>query len=333
MATPPPNIFGMERLTGEAVSQPKVSQAVRRLLLESRRATQINSMLVDELASGVLSSGAAQQVGREMQKNQSIARFNSRMAVAKNAEEQATKGRGAAIAQSLIGATGTLAAQYISSDPGETGDATVAGMDKAFEETISPGDLTVPGGAAARLQAQAAQQASQSQLGVPALDVDPGLLVRAAPDISAINQFGERGSARTIDPGAPPDARLPSIAGQYRQQELPSVFGVEEQFSNRESPKFSPRSARRGYAPSFAPEALGKTSFDARVDAARAYPQVDQFPDISSRSKEDKALMGIKEEPDVAKLISDAMALKDKEEQRKALRKIMRQYGDGMGGE
>ena len=43
--------------------------------------------------------------------------------------------------------------------------------------------------------------------------------------------------------------------------------------------------------------------------------------------------MGIQEEPDVAKLISDAMALKDKEEQRKALRKIMRQYGDGMGGE
>tara|TARA_R100001079_G_C4393030_1_gene128076 strand:- start:328 stop:549 length:222 start_codon:yes stop_codon:yes gene_type:complete len=72
---------------------------------------------------------------------------------------------------------------------------------------------------------------------------------------------------------------------------------------------------------------------DLRMERAAQEPQVDQFPDISSRSKEDKALMGIQEEPDVAKLISDAMALKDKEEQRKALRKIMRQYGDGMGGE
>jgi len=308
MATPLPNIFGMERLTGEAVSQPKVSQAVRRLLLESRRATQINSMLVDELASGVLSSGAAQQVGREMQKNQSIARFNSRMAAAKNAEEQATKGRGAAIAQSLIGATGTLAAQYISSDPGETGDATVAGMDKAFEETISPGDLTVPGGAAARLQAEAAQQAERSQFGVPALTVDPSVLAAQGPRTSQSN---------------------PRLLLQPAASATDTAFGLNPQVVGRALPA----GAGDFYAPSFAPQAAGRSAMDLRMERAAQEPQVDQFPDISSRSKEDKALMGIQEEPDVAKLISDAMALKDKEEQRKALRKIMRQYGDGMGGE
>ena len=319
MATPLPNIFGMDRLTGEAVSQPKVSQAVRRLLLESQRATQINNMLVDELASGVLSSGAAQQVGREMQKNQSIARFNSRMAAAKNAEEQATKGRGAAIAQSLIGATGTLAAQYISSDPGETGDATVAGMDKAFEETISPGDLTVPDGPAARLQAEAARQAERSQFGVPALTVDPSVL--AAQDLRA--------------PQSNPRLLLQPLASA-----TDTAFGLNPQVVGRTLPVNPPvvdgklpAGAGDFYAPSFAPEAAGRSIMDLRMERAAQEPQVDQFPDISSRSKEDKALMGIKEEPDVAKLISDAMALKDKEEQRKALRKIMRQYGDGMGGE
>jgi hypothetical protein len=301
-------------------------------MVASQQAKQVSDLLVDELASGVLPAGSAQQVARSVQRNRNISRFNSASARAKFAEEQATKGTGEKLATALLPAVGTLAAQYIGSAPGDAGDAT-GDMSKAFEQEISPGDLTVPGGAAARLQAQAMQQADQSQLGVPALDVDPGLLVRAAPDISAINQFGERGSARTIDPGAPPDARLPSIAGQYRQQELPSIFGVEEQFSNRESPKFSPRSARRGYAPSFAPEALGKTSFDARVDAARAYPQVDQFPDISSRSKEDKALMGIEEKPDVAQLISAAMDHDDDKKKKEELQKIIAQYGLAMGGE
>lgn len=332
MATPPLNLSGMGRLSGEAVSQPKVSNAVRRLLVASRQAQQVSDLLVDELSSGALPAGAAQQVGRQIQANRSVGAFNLKMAKAKFAEEQATEGRMEKLAMAAVPALGTLAAQYIGSSPGDEGDAT-GDMSTAFEQEISPGDLTVPGGAAARLQAQAARQADQSQFGVPALDVSPELLVRAAPDISAINQFGERGSARTIDPSAPSDARLPSIGGQYRQQEIPSVFGVEEHFSNRESPQFSPRSARRGYAPSFAPEALGKNSFDARVDAAKAYPQVDQFPDISGRSKEDKALMGVEEKPDVAQLISAAMDHEDDKKKREELQKIIQQYGLALGGE
>ena len=325
MATPLPNIFGMERLTGEAVSQPKVSQAVRRLLLESQRATQINNMLVDELASGVLSSGAAQQVGREMQKNQSIARFNSRMAAAKNAEEQATKGRGAAIAQSLIGATGTLAAQYISSDPGETGDATVAGMDKAFEETISPGDLTVPGGAAARLQAQAARQAERSQFGVPALTVDPSVLAAQ----------GRVGSVQAIDPMAPAGATLPSVTGEYaitpqalEQARLRQAFvnqaGLTGQLPDYTAPESVP--AMRGQP---VDPILNTMSPDLRDETLAIQPRPAESgfgaAGVEKAEPQPKA--------DLAQLISDAMALKDKEEQRKALRKIMQQYGDGMGGE
>lgn len=328
MATPPLNLSGMGRLSGEAVSQPKVSNAVRRLLVASRQAQQVSDLLVDELSSGTLPAGAAQHIGRQIQVNRSVGAFNLNMAKAKFAEEQATEGRAEKIAMAAVPALGTLAAQYIGSRPGDEGDAATGGMEQAWQETVSPGDLTVPGGAAARLQAQATKRAQQSQLGVPALDVSPEFLVRAAPDISAINQFGERGSARTIDPSAPADARLPSISGQYQQQELPSIYNVEDQ-----SPQFSPRSGKRGYAPSFAPETLGKTSFDARVDAARAYPQADQFPDISGRSKDDKALMGVEEKPDIAQLISAAMDHEDDKKKREELQKIIQQYGLALGGE
>ena len=318
MALPPLNLSGLATPTGATVSRKEVSSGIRRLLAESQRAAQTRDLLVEEIASGALPAGAAQQVARNAHALGRTGRAFAQDAVTRANYEAATAGRGKKIAGALLSAGGTVLAQALSMR-GEDGEATTAGMDKAFEEEISPGDLTVPGGPAARLQAEAARQAERSQFGVPALTVDPSVL--AAQDLRA--------------PQSNPRLLLQPLASA-----TDTAFGLNPQVVGRTLPVNPPdvdgklpAGAGDFYAPSFAPEAAGRSIMDLRMERAAQEPQVDQFPDISSRSKEDKALMGIKEEPDVAKLISDAMALKDKEEQRKALRKIMRQYGDGRGGE
>tara|TARA_R100000808_G_scaffold5803_2_gene17522 strand:+ start:27216 stop:28226 length:1011 start_codon:yes stop_codon:yes gene_type:complete len=336
MATPPLNLSGMDRLSGQTASQPKVSDAVRRLFRESQRVTQMNDLLVSELASGVLPAGAAQQVGRQIQKNQSIARFNSSMARAKFAEEQATEGRSAKFAMAAIPALGTLAAQYIGSSPGEAGDAATGGMEQAWQETVSPGDLTVPGGAAAQLQAQATKQAQQSQLGVPALQVDPSVLAAQ----------GRVGSVQAIDPMAPAGATSPSLTGEYyvspqaledarMRQSLVAQEGLTEPRSlypmyrqnllERLPAYTAPRAipAREGVP------AGAMMDSDLRDETLAIRPR----PAESGFGAAGVAKAEPREKPDTAQLISAAMDIEDDEKKKEELRKIIEQYGLAMGGE
>jgi len=204
MALPPLNLSGLATPTGATVSRKEVSSGIRRLLAESQRAAQTRDLLVEEIASGALPAGAAQQVARNAQALGRTGRAFAQDAVTRANYEAATAGRGKKIAGALLSAGGTVLAQALSMR-GEDGEATTAGMDKAFEEEISPGDLTVPGGPAARLQAEAARQAERSQFGVPALTVDPSVL--AAP--------GRVGSVQSIDPRAPAGATSPSLTGEY----------------------------------------------------------------------------------------------------------------------
>jgi len=330
MATPPLNLSGMGRLSGEAVSQPKVSNAVRRLLVASRQAQQVSDLLVDELSSGALPAGAAQQVGRQIQVNRSVGAFNLKMAKAKFAEEQATEGRMEKLAMAAVPALGTLAAQYIGSRPGDEGDAT-GDMSTAFEQEISPGDLTVPGGAAARLQAQATQQASQSQLGVPALDVDPSFLAAQ----------GRIGSAQAIDPMAPAGATSPSLTGEYnaspqaiedarlRQSLMNQKGPLTEKFQQR----FPQYAAPSEVAPSFQGQLvdpmLNAMSPDLRDETMAIQPR----PAESGFGAAGVAKAEPREKPDVAQLISAAMDHEDDKKKREELQKIIQQYGLALGGE
>ena len=67
MALPPLNLSGFATPTGSAVSRKEVSGGIRRLLAESQRAAQTRDLLVEEIASGALPAGAAQQVARNAQ--------------------------------------------------------------------------------------------------------------------------------------------------------------------------------------------------------------------------------------------------------------------------
>ena len=329
MALPPLNLSGMQNLSGGPISQPKVSSAVRRLIVASQQAKQVSDLLVDELASGVLPAGSAQQVARSVQRNRNVSSFNLASARAKFAEEQATKGTGEKLVTSLLPAVGTLAAQYIGSAPGDEGDAT-GDMGKAFEQEISPGDLTVPGGAAARLQAQAAQQADQSQLGVPALNVDPSFLAAQ----------GRVGSVQAIDPMAPAGATSPSLTGEYnvspqaiedarlRQSLMNQKGPLTERFQQR-LPQYTAPVAVPSFQGQPVDPMLNAMSPDLRDETMAIQPR----PAESGFGASGVAKAEPKEEPDTAQLISAAMDIEDDEKKKEELRKIIEQYGLAMGGE
>lgn len=304
MALPPLNLSGFATPTGSAVSRREVSSGIRRLLAESQRAAQTRDLLVEEIASGALPAGAAQQVARNAQALGRTGRAFAQDAVTRANYEAATAGRGKKIAGALLNAGGTVLAQALSMS-GEDGEATTAGMDKAFEEEISPGDLTVPGGPAARLQAEAARQAERSQFGVPALTVDPSVL--AAQDFRA--------------PQSNPRLLLQPLASA-----TDTAFGLNPQVVGRTLPVNPPvvdgklpAGAGDFYAPSFAPEAAGRSIMDLRMERAAQDPQVDQFPNISQLSAEDKKLITGTDEPDGISLLDAAMKEQDEKKRKKLM--------------
>ena len=71
---PPLDLRGQTELTGETTSRPEVSGLLRKAFTQSKRQEMLLGHLVDEMASGVIGAGTAQQVARAARADDQIGR-------------------------------------------------------------------------------------------------------------------------------------------------------------------------------------------------------------------------------------------------------------------
>ena len=232
---PPLDLRGQTELTGETTSRPEVSGLLRKAFTQSKRQEMLLGHLVDEMASGVIGAGTAQQVARAARADDEIGRtyLNARMQEGShNINMSKMQDRFLEdLTLKAIDFTARAGADYLSTDSSsDDGDSVRSSVNTGLKEQLSPGDITAPSSMPnLRLQEAARKQGQESVFGPVDLALDPGAAV--------LSMQPELGSVQAFDPDAPFGAVDPSVTGKYVSASplVPNMMVPENQMTRDES--------------------------------------------------------------------------------------------------
>jgi hypothetical protein len=196
-----------------AISDPRVSNSISRLIRQSKQHRDISQALMQELQSGVLGAGASDHVRRQAMHNAQLGKFFTDQAKIKGVEAASAAAGPAALGSAVISAAGTLIGQAIEAGAFDSVDdgAVEGSIGQGLRETISPGELTMkdaPQTYMSQLQTSPTS-GPRRKLGESPMDMtlDTGDILTNAALQRDIDLAGEFGS-QTFDPNRPFDSAV-----------------------------------------------------------------------------------------------------------------------------